>query len=350
MDIAIIGAGGDIGRHLAKEIILLQLQKPEDRLLLVGRKEGKSARTLYGLRSDLEDAYMERLPRIEVALNPEEIYADIVVMCAGITFPEDPQAKVLSRQAFTETNSKIFDYYASHLSKTSKPTQVVIHISNPVEVGVEVFCRHLPKSQVMGMAAHLDSMRFRREIALALGVSRSRVEGLVVGEHGPDLIPLWSTVHIQGLRHDEEKAAIERLQKTHRPNPPADNAEALHEAIETLIHQGPPAAFALIDQQPIDMRAVSRPFTTHYTGAKTTLGPAAATADLIASMVRGELRLVSVQAKIEWDCYNLDSVLGVPVIIGPRGIERFVELPLYPREFSALQAAAERINKVIRKL
>lgn len=350
MDIAIIGASGDIGRHLLKDLVLFGHLKPEDRLILVGRKEGKSAHTLYGVRSDLEDAYMELLPRLEIVLEAGEIYADIVVMCAGITFPQDPKAKVLSRQAFTETNSKIFDYYAACLAKKGKPTQVVIHVSNPAEVGVEIFCRHLPKDKVLGMAAHLDSMRFRREIALALGVTRSRVEGLVVGEHGPDLIPLWSTVHIQGLRPEEEKAAIERLQKTHRHNPPANNAEALHEAIETLIHQGPPAAFALIDQQPFDMRPVSRPFTTHYTGAKTTLGPAAAVADLIAIMVRGESRLVSVQAKLEWDCYNLDSVLGVPTMVGPRGIERFVELPLYPQEFSALQAAAERIKKVIRKL
>lgn len=350
MDIAVIGASGDIGRHLVEELVLLQLLRPDDRLILGGRKEGTSSRTLYGLRSDLEDAYMEILPRIDITLEPQEIYADIVVMCAGITFPKDPKAKVLSRQAFTETNSKIFDYYAAHLAKTGKPTQVVIHISNPAEIGVEIFCRRLPKAQVLGMAAHLDSMRFRREIALALGVSRSQVEGLVVGEHGPDLIPLWSTVHIHGLGHDQEKAAIERLQKTHREHPPATNAEALHEAIETLIHQGPEAAFALINQQPFDMRPVSRPFTTHYTGAKTTLGPAAATADLIATMLRGEARLVSVQAKVQWDCYNLDSVLGVPAIVGPSGIERFVELPLYPQEFSALQAAAERINAAIKKI
>lgn len=350
MDIAIIGASGDIGRHLTEQLILSRLLGMEDRLILVGRKEGESSRTLYGFCSDLEDAYMERLPRLEVTLAAEEIFADIVVMCAGITFPKDPKAKVLSRHAFTETNSKIFDYYASHLAQNGKPTQVVIHISNPAEVGVEIFCRHLPKNQVLGMAAHLDSLRFRREIARALKISRSQVEGLVVGEHGPDLIPLWSTVHIRGLGHEEEKAVLESLKKTHRSQPPINNAEALREAIETLTHQGPPAAFALIDQQPIDMRPVSRPFTTHYTGSKTTLGPAAATADLIATCLRGETRLVSVQAKVAWDCYNLDSVLGVPAIVGPRGIERFVELPLYPQEFSALQAAAQRINKVLKSI
>ena len=59
MDIAIIGANGDVGRQLAVQIVAHQLLSPRSRLQLVGRRDGASHRALHGLRADLYDAFAE---------------------------------------------------------------------------------------------------------------------------------------------------------------------------------------------------------------------------------------------------------------------------------------------------
>ena len=48
MDIAVIGAGGSVGRQIAQMIISERLTEKDEHLLLVGNPEGKSARSVVG--------------------------------------------------------------------------------------------------------------------------------------------------------------------------------------------------------------------------------------------------------------------------------------------------------------
>ena len=85
MDVSIIGASGDCGREIVTQLLVSRSISPSERLQLVGRVEGKSAQVLAGLCSDLKDAYAEMAPELDVALHPEEIVADVIVMTAGAT-------------------------------------------------------------------------------------------------------------------------------------------------------------------------------------------------------------------------------------------------------------------------
>ena len=203
MNIAVIGASGDIGRVVILSLIQRRILGPSDRLQLVGRSEGPSFRTLYGLKSDILDGLMESAPHMEVILSPSEVDAEIVVMAAGVSFPKESE-KRLSRESLQKTNVKICRLYASAIAKTGRSPLFLI-TTHPVEAGVKVFSRYFPGNRVIGMGSHMDSMRFRREIGEAIGIDRSRIKGMVIGEHGPEMIPLWSSVRIEGMDAKELK-------------------------------------------------------------------------------------------------------------------------------------------------
>jgi len=59
MDISVIGAGGAIGWEIVAQLVAGRVLKPTERLQLVGKHGGASERVLFGLRSDLTDAYTE---------------------------------------------------------------------------------------------------------------------------------------------------------------------------------------------------------------------------------------------------------------------------------------------------
>jgi len=192
------------------------------------------------------------------------------------------------------------------------------------------------------MGAYLDSLRFQREIARSLQVERSRVRGWVAGEHGPEMIPLWSTVSIAGMTPTEEKKRISALRSAQMN---IGGAQALKNALWLIEQEGPEAAFAMIDSVPFDLRPIVRPFTTHYTGSKTIFGPAIATCQLIRGIIKGEERLVMGQTRVEGEFLGLHGVIGVPLILGRNGIERIIEIDLWEEEAERLRESVERINE-----
>ena len=130
---------------------------------------------------------------------------DIVILTAGRTFATSPtQINHASRDELALGNLPIFQHCAQAIARaTLKTAPLVIVVTNPVELGVQIFTQHLPRENVIGMGAHSDSLRFRQEIASDLKVRRQRVHGYVVGEHGSGLVPLWSSVRVSGLAEAE---------------------------------------------------------------------------------------------------------------------------------------------------
>jgi malate dehydrogenase len=114
MNIAIVGAAGSCGRQLAAQLLDRRLLPASARLQLVGHRSGRSADELWGLRADLEDAFVDDAPTIEVVLEPSTIDADLVVMLAGATISTDPNAPV-DRAALGRTNRQMFVEYADAL-------------------------------------------------------------------------------------------------------------------------------------------------------------------------------------------------------------------------------------------
>jgi malate/lactate dehydrogenase len=74
----------------------------------------------------------------------------------------------------------------------------VLIATNPVDPLCTLASRRLsPDATVLGYSLH-DSLRLTEGIAIVLGCAASEVTAWVVGEHGPDMVPLFERTQLHG--------------------------------------------------------------------------------------------------------------------------------------------------------
>jgi malate dehydrogenase len=349
MDVSIIGASGDCGRNIAVQLIEERVLSPSERLQLVGREGGSSAAVLHGLRHDLEDAYAEIAPELDVALHPEEVVGDVIVMTAGITLPMIGRAS-LTREELARANLPIFHAYARAIAEYGHGDEVVIVVSNPVELGVDVFSRYVDRRRVIGIGAYSDTLRFRREIAAAVGVRRQKAYGFVVGEHGDELIPLWSTVKIHGLDESEMQSTLRRLRGDRSLREYPQEVQREKQRTMELVSQGRvQEAFAYVDRLPPDLRVGLKPYVTHLSGAKTAVTTANVTVDLVRTLMDGREIVVAGQVRLDGEFYDIRTCLGVPIVVGNRGWSQVVGLTLWEEEAQLLLSGARSMQSKLQR-
>lgn len=335
MDVSVIGASGAIGRQIAISLVEGGVLPSTARLQLVGRRDGRSAQLLPGLAADLSDAYAETLPEIDVALAPEEVLGDILIVAAGQATSVDASQRI-DRTDLAAENARVFERYARVLAKTGHGEEIVLVVTNPVELGVHIFSQHHPKDRVIGMGAFLDTLRFRREIAFDLGVRRQRVHGLVLGEHGGRMVPCWSTVSAFGFDSQEGRARLATLQRLDDPEP----AAALAEVTDLLVQEGPQAAYRRVAEFGPALRVFIKPYVTHLSGAKTAVGTAEIISRLVETMMGGRQMLAAAQLRLSGEFLGIEGVTGVPALLSNRGVERIEPVHLDPHEERRVRAAA----------
>ena len=342
MDVSVIGASGDCGREIVAQLVGLGALASTDRLQLVGRENGRSSQILFGLCSDLSDAYAEKAPIFDVALSPEEIVADVIVMTAGATVG----GEVTSRSQLAKNNLPIFETYARAIATHGYGHEVVIIITNPVELAVEVFSRHLGRHRVIGVGAYSDTLRFRREIAADLGIRRQLVQGFVIGEHGEGLVPLWSSLKIHGMTTEELRETRRRLRQGNVLQDFPQPVEKHQQVLLDMIKAGKiPAAYRYVDNLAADLRVLLKPFVTHLSGAKTTAATANVTVDLVQNLMQGREIVVSGQVQLAGEFYDIRTPLGVPIVVGQSGWSRVVSIQLWAEEAEMLQQVAEKLDR-----
>lgn len=344
MDIAIIGANGDVGRQLAVQIIARRLLTPRARLQLIGRRGGGSERALHGLRADLYDAFAEITPEIDVGLAPEDVAADLILFAAGSTVSTSPQ-QIVDRRELAQANRTVFEAYARSLAERGHGEEIVVVVTNPVELGVAVFARYLGRHRVIGMGAYQDSMRLRREIAADLGVRRQRVQAYALGEHGDALVPMLSSLWIYGFDEAENAQTRERLRGGHSASGFAGRLAAEKKVLRALLaEQRVSEAFRHAESLPATLRAVLLPLITHISGAKTAVSTASVTTELVEVILSGGQSVIPAQVQLaDGDWFGPPGVLGVPVMFGLRGWSRTTDLEVEADERVALLDAAGRI-------
>lgn len=302
MDVSIVGASGGCGREIVTQIVQQRLLENREILQLVGSNPRSSRpHLLHGFRADLQDAYAEIVPELNVTDDPEKIIGDVVVIAGGQTFSTAPsEIGAASRDVLARANVPVFERFARSLARTrGECPPVVIIVTNPVELGVAVFAEHLPRTHVIGMGAYSDSARFRWEIASDLGIRRQRVRGYVLGEHGNGMVPIWSSVRVQGMTDREwrllEPALRRGLRTEDYPAALLAHQRRLIDMIATDPQNGALKALHSIRDLPPDLRVPLKPFAIHYTDAKTQTATAAATVELVKAVLEGRRVEVSAQ-------------------------------------------------------
>jgi malate dehydrogenase len=342
--LAIVGAFGTVGRQLTHLVLNSGLLPSSGRLQLITRPAGAGADQLFGFRADLLDADVDGAPEIEVGVGPEMLDADIVVMLAGQTLPHDPASHV-DRAALAASNAEIFHSYARAAAARGRLPVVLVQ-SNPVELGVAVFCQYLDRHRVLGLGAVNDTQRLRRELAITCGVRRPDVQTLMVGQHGDNLVPLWSQTRVRGWSADEIATAVGAIRGGRHLSDFPDEIRAARSTVLALLIAGDIAgAREAITALPPGVRSAVKPFFIHYTnGRSTEASTAAAVHSVLESVLHADYRVLPAQVKLAGEFANIHGVVGVPVLQTIDGWSGIVDPGIADDERVALFTAAEAIR------
>ena len=236
--------------------------------------------------------------------------SDLIIVTAGL-----PRKPGMSRTDLLKANADIIRGIAQEI-KTHAPKAFVIVITNPLDVMTYLMHRltGFPRERVIGMAGVLDSTRFRSFLAAEIGVSIEDIQAMVLGGHGDTMVPLVRYSTVGGIPIEKfiaKERLAEIVQRTRD-----GGAE-----IVKLLQTG--SAF---------------------------FAPAASAVQMAESILRDKKRLLPVAARLEGEYGFRDLYLGVPAILGSRGLEKIVELELTQDEKAALAKSADEVRKGIADL
>jgi malate dehydrogenase len=304
------------------------------KIALIGAGQIGGILALIATQKELGDLVLVDLPSLEqrvrgkvldlMALRPHDGYdvelsasgdfaaiagADLVIVTAGV-----PRRPGMSREDLLEINLGITREVARQVSRHA-PDAFVILTTNPLDAMIYAFHQTsgFPGRQLVGMAGALDSGRFRSFIAMETGLSVQDVSGLVIGGHGPSMIPLTRTATIGGvpidalLTRSQIDAIVKRTQR------------AGTEIVELL---GNGSAF---------------------------YSPAAAVMEMAEAYLKDQKRIIPAAARCQGE-YGVDGYfIGVPCVIGAGGVERVVEFELTPEERALLDTTIEAVKLTVAK-
>ncbi len=310
--IALIGAGM-IGGTLAHLIGLKELGDVVVFDILEGMPQGKS----------LDIAESSPVEGFDCNLKGTNDYvdiqdADVIIVTAGV-----PRKPGMSRDDLLEINLKVMEQVGAGIKKYA-PNAFVICITNPLDAMVWALHRitGLPRNMVVGMAGVLDSARLRYFLAQEFDVSVEDVSAFVLGGHGDTMVPLirYSTVagiplpDLIKMRWITQERLNEILQRTRD-----GGAE-----IVGLLKTG--SAF---------------------------YAPATSAIAMAESYLKDKKRVLPCAAYLNGEYGVKGLYIGVPVVIGSKGVERVVEIELnsheradFTRSVGAVQSLVEACMRI----
>jgi malate dehydrogenase len=299
--IALIG-GGNIGGVLAEQLAYRELGDVVMFDVVEGLPQGKALDIAEGAPLFGADA------KVSGANDYKGIAgADLVIITAGLA-----RKPGMSRDDLLKTNLAIMKQVAEGV-KANAPNAIVIVVSNPLDAMVYTFKQvsGFPKERVVGMAGVLDSARFRAFVAWELGVSVEDVTALVLGGHGDTMVPLVRYCTVAGIpvtkliAKDKIAAIVERTK----------NAGG---EVVNLLKTG--SAF---------------------------VSPAASAIEMAESILKDKKRVLACACLCEGEYGVKGLYLGVPCVLGEKGVERILELELDAEEKKLMDASIEHVRKLV---
>ena len=304
--IALIGAGmiGGTLAHLAAmrelgDIVLFDIAE--------GIPEGKA----------LDIAQAGPIDDFDAKLKGSSDYADIAGADVCIVTAGVPRKPGMSRDDLLDINLKVMGQVGSGIKKYA-PDAFVICITNPLDAMVWALQKScgLPQQRVVGMAGVLDSARFRYFLADEFHVSVEDVTAFVLGGHGDTMVPLIRYSAVAGIPVPDlvkmgwtTQARVDEIVKR------TANGGA---EIVNLLKTG--SAF---------------------------YAPAASAIAMAESYLLDKKRVLPCAAWLNGEYGIKDLYVGVPVVIGAKGVERIVEIELNSSERAMFEKSAAAVQGLV---
>lgn len=232
--------------------------------------------------------------------------SDVVVITSGL-----PRKPGMSRDDLISTNAGIVKSVTENIIKYS-PDTIIIVVSNPLDV--MTYCAYinskLPSTKVMGMAGILDTARYRAFLAEAINCSPKDIQAMILGGHGDTMVPLPRYTTVSGI-------PVTELIDNEKLNAIGDRAK-----------KGGGELVALM-------------------GTSAWYAPGAAAAQMVESIVRDQKRIFPVCTWLQGEYGLKDIYMGVPVVLGKKGIEKVIELKLNADEMKLVNESATAVKEVM---
>jgi malate dehydrogenase len=238
--------------------------------------------------------------------------ADVCIVTAGV-----PRKPGMSRDDLLEINLKVMEQVGAGIKKYA-PKAFVICITNPLDAMVWALQKFsgLPKDMVVGMAGVLDSARFRYFLASEFDVSVEDVTAFVLGGHGDTMVPLIRYSTVAGIPLPDlvtmgwtTKARIEEIVQRTRDG----GAE-----IVGLLKTG--SAF---------------------------YAPAHSAIAMAESFLKDKKRVLPCAVSLKGEYGVRDRYIGVPAVIGAKGVERVIEIDLNKAERAMFDNSITAVDGLI---
>lgn len=238
--------------------------------------------------------------------------ADVVVVTAGVPRKKDPATgKFPSRDELVKTNQDVMVEVAANIKKYA-PDSIIVLVTNPLDAMCHVMLHEtgFPRERIIGQAGALDTARYKTFIADELNVSVEDVHGIVLGGHGDTMVPLPRHTSVAGI------PVLELMAE-----------DKLNDIIERT-RKGGGEIVGLLG------------YSGYY-------APAAGTSIMVQSILADKKRVMPCAVYTQGEYGYRDLFIGLPAVLGRRGIERIIEMELSDEERAMLDHSAEAVRSVV---
>jgi malate dehydrogenase len=238
--------------------------------------------------------------------------SDVVVITAGL-----PRKPGMSRDDLVQINAGIVKGVAEQVAKSS-PNAIIIVVSNPLDAMVYVAWKAsgFPAHRVMGQAGALDVARYKTFLAWELGVSVEDVQGMLLGGHGDDMVPLPNRTSVNGI-------PVKELLSAEKINACVERAKAGGGEVVKLM------------------------------GTSAWYAPSAGTVEMVEAIVRDKKRVIACAAYCE-DEYGVAPgakgkgyFVGVPCVLGSKGVEKIIGFKLDGEEQKFMDISISHVKELV---
>ena len=306
MKVSVIGAG-NVGascaeyiaiKKIASEVVILDIKK--------GLAEGK-ALDLTQTSSTLGfDTIIKGVTNDYKSTQD----SDVVVITSGI-----PRKPGMTREELIGINAGIVNSVTEKILKFS-PNTIIVVVSNPMDTMTYLALKsnELEKNKVIGMGGALDSSRFKTYLSKALNKPQSDIHAMVIGGHGDTtMIPLIRLASYNGIPVTKLLSNVKQ-------------------------------------KDIISSTMIGGATLTKLLGTSAWYAPGASVSYLVDSILNDKKKIIPCSVYLDGQYGLRDICIGVPCIIGKKGIEEIIDLNLNSSEKNKLNESAKAIANMNKSL
>ena len=236
--------------------------------------------------------------------------SDVVVITSGI-----PRKPGMTREELIGINAGIVSSVSENILKYS-PNTIIVVVSNPMDTMTYLTLKKtgLNKSRIIGMGGALDSSRFKTYLSMALNKPANDIQGMVIGGHGDTtMIPLIRLATYNGINVSNflSKNQLERI------------------SADTM---------------------VGGATLTKLLGTSAWYAPGASVSFLVDSILNDKKRIIPCSVYLEGEYNQRDICIGVPCIIGRKGVDSIIDVKLNENEQKKFNSSSDAVRKMNKSL